>query len=150
MEFMKQNYTVRFRSYTNIWGFIDLDMEILGQLSKTKKGKPEFDIWMKSLVPGLRFTDLSKALGLWTQVWVCRVENWFACPVRGGGNHLKAIKTDEVGLLGVILHEAHSPTMLLGPVLCSGRQCQVELNNGGGQCLGGKSRAHWNLVSQRV
>lgn len=69
---------------------------------------------------------------------------------RGDGGHLKAVKTDEVGLLGVILHEAHSPTMLLGPVLSSRRQCQVQLNNSGGQCLGGESRAQGNPVSQRV
>lgn len=46
------------------------------------------------------------------------VQNSFACPMESRG-HLKAIKADEVGLLGVIFHEAHSPTMLLGPVLGS-------------------------------
>lgn len=104
---------------------------------------------MKSLVLGPRFTDPSKALGLWTQVWVCGLKTGLHVGVVVG-SHLKAIKADEVGLLGVILHEAHSPAMLLGPVLSAGRQCQVELNNGGGQCLGRKSRAHWSLVSQRV
>ena len=86
-------------------------------------------------------------LGLW-------VENWVVCPVRGGGgrDHLKAIKADEVRLLGVILHEAHSPTVSLGPVLGSRGQRQVQLNNRSGQRLGGESRTRWNPVrgSQRV
>lgn len=79
------------------------------------------------------------------------VENWVVCPV-GGGGHLKAVKANEVRLLGVILHEAHSPTMFLGPVLGSTGQRQVQLNNRGGQRLGGESRTQWNLVrgSQRV
>lgn len=69
-----------------------------------------------------------------------------------GGDHLKAIKADEVGLLGVILHETHSPTMLLGPALGSRGQCQVQLNNRGGQRLGGENGVQWNLVrgNQRI
>lgn len=55
--------------------------------------------------------------------------------------HLKAVKADEVRLLGVILHEAHSSTVFFGPVLSSRGQRQVQLNNRGGQCLGGESRS---------
>lgn len=70
----------------------------------------------------------------------------------GAQGHLKAIKANEVGLLGVILHEAHSPTVFHGPVLSSRGQRQVQLNNCSGQCLGGESRGQWSLVrgSQRV
>lgn len=60
-----------------------------------------------------------------------------------GGDHLKAIKADEVGLLGVIFHETHSPTMLLGPPLGSRGQRQVQLNNRSGQRLGGESGVQW-------
>lgn len=76
-----------------------------------------------------------------------QVENGFSCAV-GGRDHLRAVKADEVGLLGVILHEAHSPTMLLGPALSSRGHRQVQLNNCGGQCLGGESRAQWSLTGQ--
>lgn len=56
---------------------------------------------------------MEKYFGLW-------VEKWFVCHVRGP--HLKSIKTNEVGFLGVILHKAHSPTIFLSPVVSSRRQ----------------------------
>lgn len=74
-----------------------------------------------------------------------QVENGFAYAAGEGGDHLKAVKADEVGLLGVILHKAHSPTMLLGPALGSRRHRHVQLNNCGGQCLGGESGVQWSL-----
>lgn len=56
-----------------------------------------------------------------------------------GRDHLKAIKADEVGLVGVILHEAQSTALLLGPVLSSRWQRLVQLDNCGGQRLGGET-----------
>ena len=108
---------------------------------------------MKSLVLGLRgFTDLSEGSGLWTQILGYGLKTGLSVQWGVGGDHLKAIKADEVRLLGVILHEAHSPTVSLGPVLSSRGQRQVQLNNRSGQRLGGESRTRWNPVrgSQRV
>jgi hypothetical protein len=76
---------------------------------------------------------------MWTQIWFCRPREP-ASKSSGVWGHLEAIKADEVGLLGVVLHEAHSPAMFHGPMLGSRRQRQVQLNNCGGQRLGKESR----------
>ena len=97
------------------------------------------------------FTDLSEGSGLWTQILVYGLKTGLSVQW-WGGDHLKAIKADEVRLLGVILHEAHSSTVSLGPVLGSRGQRQVQLNNRSGQRLRGESRTRWNAVRgiQRV
>lgn len=98
---------------------------------------------------------MNKGLGLWPKTGFA---GWkLAFLSSGAWSHLKTIKTDEVGLLRVVFHEAHSPTVFHGPVLSSRGQCQVQLNNCSGQCLGWESSGQrslfmgnqaWSLLAQ--
>lgn len=127
-------------------------METLGSIITDLERQTRFDIWMKSLVLGSKGLLICRELRAEDTDLGLRVENGFACAAGEGGDHLKAVKADEVGLLGVILHKAHSPTMLLGPALGSRGHRHVQLNNCSGQCLGGESGVQWSLGggNQRV
>lgn len=85
---------------------------------------------------------MNKGLGLWPKTGFV---GWkLAFLSSGAWGHLKTIKANEVGLLRVILHEAHSPTVFHGPVLSARGQRQVQLNNCSGQCLRWESRGQWS------